>query len=135
MKKGNKIFVVVGVIILVGVYVGLIISNIYLQQQLDKKNEIINELIVTNEFMEDYLDVVKTDSTHCLVVRVDRQGNRQTYKDMRLEVDRLERELEIKDQLFVLAKHRYHFNVRYKMEGDSLLKYTFYDKSSTTVEK
>lgn len=130
MENKNKILVIIGVIILVGLYAGLIISNMYLQDQLDKKNEIINKLSSTNEFMEDYLDVVKTDSTQCIVLRLDRQGNRQTYKDMGAEIDRLERELEIKDRLFVLAKRKYHFNVRYKMEGDSLFIYSFYDNQT-----
>ena len=130
MEKRNKIIVIVGVIILIGLYIGLIVSNIYLQQQLDRKNEIIHKLSSTNEFMEDYLDVVETDSTQCIVLRLDRHGNRQTYKDMGTEIDRLERELEIKDRLFVLAKRKYHFNVRYKMEGDSLFIYSFYDNQT-----
>lgn len=130
MENKNKILVIIGVIILIGLYVGLIISNLYLQQQIDKKNEIINKLSATNEFLEDYLDVVKTDSAQCFVFRLDRQGNRQTYKDMSAEIDRLERELEIKDRLFVLAKHKYHFNVQYKMEGDSLFIYSFYDSQT-----
>lgn len=133
MQKQNKILIIIGAIILVVIYIGLIVSNIYLQQQIDKKNIIINKLTSANEFMEKYLDVVKSDSSICYVFRLDHQGNRQTYKELGSEVDSLKRELVIKDQIFMMAKHKYHFNVRYKLEGDSLLIYSFYDSQQVKV--
>lgn len=104
-------------------------ANITYERQIEDSQRLINKLVIKDSIFSSVLNIQDEDSLLILIRRKDlRTGEILSYEDLDSLCTEYSRRNELLEKIILSAKKHYSFNYSYRIEGDSLIILSFWDK-------